>query len=416
MAAPEQGHSGPGIPHFKPEVREAACEHYFVAYFQRTGVCLNNTVLPRVSLGCKGDAVLADAWQTFYVTHTCDGRLRAQERDIDKKAFTRLLRDWFAMWSESRSCPHAPRRKAINLSDDELAEMAHLLTTPLQQDGEFIRFENIDTAATMVDRVRQLYKKSRATSPVLHQHLVQTIPSFQYGPEDRSTRLCPSTLKARRSLADVWAGRTPWIRPAALKVVRTSARLKRKMGAPLQQADAQQPSREVYWKPAWFGQHTFMLDATSFSDKEGPIHSPAPHVYYNSDDVYGPSTVEPDKSISQSTHIMVYCVIHKHLGLVVGPDIMYTGTKLKTSTKPKEQHLADEGIKTWYSVAISCSESLCVRAWTVCGWVRLIPVAECRRTELKDSGELWKLDTEYGYESRGQSMFTVCSAAYKSLA
>lgn len=46
---------------------------------------------------------------------------------------------------------------------------------------------------------------------------------------------------------------------------------------------------------------------------------------------------------------MVYCVIHKHLGLAVGPDVMYTGTRFKKSSKSKQEQFVEHGIETWYA-------------------------------------------------------------------
>ena len=224
------------------------------------------------------------------------------------------------------------------MTDAESKRLAELLAKAIKKGENVIRFTNLEEAKALVPEVADLCSKSNATTPVLHKWLLENNPTLQYEPEDRVPTLTPSTRKARQKCADIWRGERHWFKQK--RVLRPHS----KDGNP--QHDTQ---KSVYWDPAWYGPYTFMLDATSFCDREGPMHSQAPRVYSDSNHIYPPTPVEPDKSISQSTTIMVYAVIHKHLGLVVGPDIMLTGTKLKqtTSDTPKEKQLDDAGVKTW---------------------------------------------------------------------
>lgn len=197
--------------------------------------------------------------------------------------------------------------------------------------------------------------KSRVTMPVLHKWLMGNFPSLQYKPEDRVPRLCPSTRKGRKRCADVWRGDVLWFTRKRERVLRP---LPGEGGGEAGgQEEGQEeklgrdcPGQEVFWYPAWCGPFTFMLDATSFRNGEGPMHAPAPLVYSDRNNVYPPTPVTPDKSISQSSTTMVYVVIHKHLGVVVGPDIMLTGSKLKQSKSKlsKEEQFEQAGGKTWY--------------------------------------------------------------------
>lgn len=347
MSAPETTYSGVGQPHFLPKVREQVCEHYHLAYLRHTGVCLDNTTLPKRTRGCKGDKVVDAAWKTFNQTHVCNGRLRAQPRGITKDAFRKILIKYFAAWSKDRACPSASRKKPINLTDAETERLAKLLATPRDVGENKIYFDNIEEAARFKPEIRKLFEKSNATAEVLHQHLLATVPGLCYGPEDRAVWLCNSTLKGRRKLCDVWVGDHYWFVQRAWKVPRISTRASVHFSEALQQGAASPPPREVFWEPRWFGQHTFMIDATTFSDKEGPMHSRARHVYYDNTDVHEGTQVKPDPSPSQTTSIMVYCVIHKYLGLVLGPEIMFTGTKLKLSKQDKETQFASQGVRTW---------------------------------------------------------------------
>lgn len=148
---------GPGPCHFLPRVREAACEHYYIAYLRGTGISLDNKDLPKRGRGCKGDPFIRDAWESFYATHTRNGWLIAQQRHITKEGFHKILIKHFASWSATRKCPSGSRKKAVNLTDAELQELADLLVTPVQHDDNYIRFDSITQAAEYVDRVKQLY-------------------------------------------------------------------------------------------------------------------------------------------------------------------------------------------------------------------------------------------------------------------
>lgn len=296
--------------------------------------------------------MLDAAWNSFIAAHVRGGQLILQPRIITKSAYRRLIDRHIEQWLLTRECPSRSHKKHFNLTLPELQELADLLATPFEHDGHTHRYTNIIKAIEDIPRVKALAAKSRLSPVVLHDHVLASIPSLQYGPEDRAAQLCYHTLMGRRALADVLSGRVPWlVRPS--KVPMRSSRgpitaTSTKATTAMQEGAAapQQNLLEFFWKPEYMD-FVFMLDATSFSDKEGPMHARAPHVYYITQDVWGPTEVARDHSISETTSIMVYCVIHKHLGLVVGPDIMFTGTKFKKSKKSKEQQFREHGIKTW---------------------------------------------------------------------
>ena len=226
------------------------------------------------------------------------------------------------------------------------------------ENDNFVRFQSISAARDKKPRVKELCEKSGADDEPLHQALLARFPKLLYGPEDRRARLVTSTLNARRMLADQWVGRCPWFYlpqhkalPAG-RSIRRSRRLEEKQLP--QDPDDEHHEDEpdpipVYWQPEWLSQFGFMLDATTFSNADGPLSRKAKHVYYSTEDVWGPREETPDPSISQTVSIMVYCVIHKHLGIVVGPDIMYTGTKLQFTKGDKEAQFQEKGVRTWYA-------------------------------------------------------------------
>ena len=241
--------------------------------------------------------------------------------------------------------------------DKEAKRLADLLAKPVIRGDEVIRFTNLEQASQYCPEIAALCKKSKATMPALHTWLLHKFPNFQYEPEDRVPKLTPSTLKGRRQCAAVWRGERPWFKRQRVVGTRTCT-----VGTAKEQKAAK--VKPVYWNPKWYGLYAFMLDATSFSNREGPMHTDAPRVYSDRNNVYPPTPVAADKSISQTCTIMVYAAIHKHFGLVVGPDIIYTGTKLKHSKMPKEKQFEQEGVKTWYD-SVRCASAV-PQLWYSC--------------------------------------------------
>lgn len=354
--------SNKGCTRFSLEVRAAVCDSYYTSFYRIEGVRFEDYVGWKRKRGREGDRVLDEAWRCFEAQHTRNGRLLLQPRSINKEAFRRLIDRHFPSWIAQRRCPSKPRKKIVNLTAAELHELAELLATPIEKGGKTMRFQSIEAAvaeAAIVPRISALVDKSGCgdCTDILQRHLLQSVPELHLGPEDRTQKLCQKTLKDRQALADVLAGRVPWIvRPSTVPVrsSRTAPITSTTQATPAMEkaaSDTAERLLEFYWQPE-FMDFVFMLDATHFSDKEGPIHARAPHVFYSTRDVYGPTEVERDKSITETTSIMVYCLIHKHLGLVLGPDVMYTGTRFKKCSKPKQQLFREHGIETWYATSL----------------------------------------------------------------
>lgn len=340
--------TGRGHAHYPPRVRVAVCEHFFLAYYHLYGKRLDDGKLPDLSRGCKGSAALTAAMESFEAVHAHHGPDQAQLQTMTRKKFYKILLKWFERWCSTKECKHKSRRKPINLNDAEWAELARLVSTPVQENGNLRRFKNLADAME-IPRVWELCDKARCLNhlQLLHEELLFKVPELHHGPEDRAARLCHSTLQKRRMLADKWVRAMPWfLLPRGPP--RRSERLQRD-GPASTHEEYMQPDdhREVFWRPEWMGQHCFMLDAVSFSDAEGPLQQQADHVYFNVLDVWGPKEEEPNKSPSEATTIMVYAVIHKYLGRIVGPDIMFTGSRLKNRKGDKELQFREAGIKTW---------------------------------------------------------------------
>lgn len=347
----EQHRQAPG--HFQARVREACCEAFFTAFFDLTDKKPRIEPLENLRGNSEGHRALLLAWKRFTRAHMHEGTLFWQQRGMTKKDFCKILHRYWKTWNETRECNSKSRKKEPTLTWPEWEQLHKAVTTPLQVDGKTVRFASLKEVQQKLPWVKDLCDKSGLGYQPLVDGLRDRFPSIHYGPEDRAARLCPKTFTARQHLADVWAARAPWLllpQEEPVNDIRRSERLKIQDPEDEHEGDddddAVDPVR-VYWNPKWMEQFGFMLDATSFTNAEGPLTRKPRHVYYDVNDVYGPTEEPPNPSISQTISIMVYTVIHKHLGVVVGPDIMYTGTRLKKSTKHKEKQFADEGVKTW---------------------------------------------------------------------
>lgn len=339
MATPSQRPLGTGKRHFTPDLRANACQQFYLAYLELHGKRLDDQDLPELDRGPEGDRAVTMAYQRFMDANSRDGLLIGLGRDCDREAYVELLRRSFKQYSVTRTCPTKSRKKDVNLTHQEAEQLFKLLTTPQWHKGNPIRFAGLDDAAKKDADIKHLCKKSGATMTYLHRWMMGKFPNLQYEPEDRVQELVASTLKSRRECAAIWRGEQPWFQRPPTVATRAA-------GGSDSHADAD-ALHDVYFDPKWMKQHTFMLDATTFSNREGPVHSTAPRVYTDKHEVYGPNPVDADKSIAGSIQIMVYIVIHAYLGLVLGPCIMFTGSKLPMSVRDKAWMFDYYGIHTW---------------------------------------------------------------------
>lgn len=332
--------------HFPPKLREAACESYFHAYSSVHGVQLDCRQLPELRLGPAGDAVLTKAYQSFMAAHSRRGRLIGCPRPCSRKAYRELIHRHFNSWARTRECPTRSRKKPVSLTDAEATELAQLLATPMRIGNSYIRFTTLEEAGEIRPRVRSLVLKSGVSHQALHAWLLSHVSALKYKPEDRAPILCASTLRQRQILCDVLGHRRPWFTRLSHR-----AAIAHNDGAAFAQPIVSPSPTEhtlvnVYFEHIFYSLFTFVIDAATFTDQEGEMHE-HPKCYSLTNDVFPPHLVPGDRPISQTRSLMVYAVIHKHGGLVVGPDIMLTGSKLEKSKVPKAQQLAQAGVETW---------------------------------------------------------------------
>ena len=334
--------------HFSPRLREAACELFFHAYHQLHGVKLDYSSMPELRSGPAGDEAVTHAYSCFMAAHARKGLLIESHRPCSRKAFRELLNRHFKTWALTRNCPSKPRKKAVLLSAEEVRELARELATPVREGNSYVRFSSLAQAAFHRTRVKVLVLKSGLSVDALHPWLLANVPELKYKPEDRAPLLCPETLRRRRVLSDILGHRRPWFtrlsHRAAIghRAVQGGSEPWLEVGSSIPDTDLVSVSFET----VFYSQFGFVIDAASFTDQEGPLHE-HPKCYCSENEVFPPHLVQDDKPPSQTRSIMVYCVIHKHGGLIVGPDVMLTGTRLEKSKVPKAQQLAAAGVDTW---------------------------------------------------------------------
>lgn len=162
-------------------------------------------------------------------------------------------------------------------------------------------------------------------------------------------------------MAKVMSGRAPWICREAyigsgqqLRPGHTCGRegLQHVRGIP-------RPMREYYFDMAFYHQSTVIVDATTFSNK--PTTQPEqPLVYANSHVHYGPRLRKPAKTILAEVKLIVHLAIHPFLGVIAGPDIMFTGSNLMLSKAQltKTQQFENAGVETWCGTSASFQRML----------------------------------------------------------
>lgn len=286
----------------------------------------------------------------FMAAHSRNGLLIGTLRPCNRRSYRELIYRHFETWSASRECPTPSRKKSVNLTLKEGAELARNLATPEREGDSYVRFTRLADAGASRPRIRDLLKKARSSEDAVHAWLLENVKTLRYTPEDRAPELSPSTLQKRRLLSEILGQRRPWFaRPSHRAAI---ARAAGRSGATPNGQPISGPSTvdstlvNVYFETEFYSQFAFVIDAVTFTNAEGPMHD-HPKCYTSTEVVYPPRLVPPDPPVSQKISIMVYCIIHKHGGLIVGPDIMLTGTKLEKSELPKAQQLAQAGVVTW---------------------------------------------------------------------
>lgn len=344
------------IPEF---LREAACAYFFSHYRSIKRIQRPDEVVLSFSDGCKGDPVLNAAYDDFMAAYFCDGHLQDTPRGLTRRQFRNMITSHWESWRKTRHCPSQPHAKTVNLTHDEAVWLATQLIEPVKEGDSWERFGSLNDALEKKPHIKPLLVKSRVgpNYKLLESWLVNEVPWLKLQPDDCAPRLCKSTLKKRVQTSDVWGGRVRWRRirrrhgyakdRARAKQQKSPVTRKRRRSTD-EEDDDDDFMVDCFFDPAWYGQFTFMLDATRLELREGTVADVSP-VFMSTEHVFGPRLGKPDASIAQTQSLMVYLLIHKYGGVLVGPDVMLTGSKLKASAseRTKSDQFEDENVETW---------------------------------------------------------------------
>jgi hypothetical protein len=86
-----------------------------------------------------------------------------------------------------------------------------------------------------------------------------------------------------------------------------------------------------------------MLDAVSFEDCEAGTAFKSAKVYTLNEATYPPHLLPPKQRIDATNRAMFYVVLHPHEGAILGPELVYTGSRVAQADKSKK----DDILKPW---------------------------------------------------------------------
>jgi hypothetical protein len=322
---PKRKSAGPQA-HFSREQHELACAFYRSAFKRKRHTSPDPADMYRGGPGCSGDPIWNVAWQDFQAGQLSEDRL---EKPIKhRRQFKEVVRRWYHRYSEARACCRQGSSADCDLSPCEIEFCVTTLTTPLQVGESYHYFETIADCIAQTengDRLSALLPDKQMSNESLHRLLVDKLHVVKYAKCDTREELPDSTLKLRRACADKWAGRAHWLlNPSPTR-------------------DARLVKSYFLWE--WYFDYTFMIDATSFDDG---IHSGkhTQRVYQAVNKVWGPKLQRPKKSLDASSRMMFYVVIHRRGGIIKGPALMFTGSRVPQRLAPQKGII----LGPWYAV------------------------------------------------------------------
>ena len=317
--------SGPQA-HFSQAQHELACGFYRSAFKRERHSSPDRSDIHCGSPGCTGDPIWNVAWQDFKAGQLSGDCL---EKPIKhRRQFKNVVRRWYHRYSEAKPCCRQGSSADCDLSPCEIEFCVSALTTPLQVGESYHYFETIADCVSQTEygeRLSALLERKQMSPESLHRLLVDKLHVVKYAKCDTRDELPESTLKLRRACADIWGNRTHWLlNPSPTR-------------------DARLVKSYFFWE--WYFDYTFMIDAVSFDDG---IHSgkQSERVYQAVKKVYGPKLQRPKKSLEASSRMMFYVMIHRRGGIIAGPSLMFSGSRVPQRLAPQKGII----LGPWYVV------------------------------------------------------------------
>lgn len=290
-------------------------------------------------VGCAGDDELVAARAAF----AREMKDHPQFPRVTNRVFADLARRYMPRYHAMRDQGlRTVRLRARRLSVEDADEAAMILGTPVNNNDDEDEDEEprywrsaqdcLDTDHPKKERFNELFKKAKYKTPTAFEKMLLSDCEHLIVKRkaDIRDRLCKETRESRRKCADIWGHREVWRK---------------------QSGNGEAEEKDLYWDWEYYRSFTFMIDATTFDDK--PIHrNNNQRAIMLKHLVHPPETQKAPPSLKNATSIMVYNVIHPNLGVVLGPEIMYSGssrTKQGNTTGGGQGSKHDPEFPHWYA-------------------------------------------------------------------
>lgn len=330
MGAHKRAKTVSGKCHFTPEQRRDACLSFKKAHYRK-----RNKTYPTV-LGCKlrynatrgrqGDDVWAEAFEDYTAGETTHPSYQGTKppRGCSTETFKAVVRTWYATYARGGECARGGL-KASPLSDTDVALCVKHIGEPYDSEkGSFSHHSSLEDAFKRSPELQQMLQRHGGTKKLslqrLHNILVEDLKVLTYTKPDTRDVLCDRTLDSRKKAAEQWAGRQPWLKQASPALL---------------------GGREVdtYFDQEFYHQFTFMIDAVGMEDGPGTKDQPESRVYGVAHKIWGPQHLKKKPPVKGASKMMFYVVLHPRAGIICGPDLVLTGSRVAAVDKAQKEQL-----------------------------------------------------------------------------
>lgn len=345
MGAHSRPKSDSGKCHFTPEQRRDACLAFKKMHIrERDKACplvINGRLVYKARRGWQGDVVWSEAHEDFIAGESADGLYQGTKppRACKAETFKAMVRTWYPTYARGAVCARGGI-KSSPLSDDDIALCVKHIGEPCHSEkGSFTHYSSIENAVGSSPELRQMLQRHGGTKKLslqrLHNILVHDLKVLTFSKPDIKEILCDRTLDSRRKAAHQWAGRQPWL---------------------TQPSPAHMGGREVdtYFDPEFYHQFTFMIDAVGMEDGPGSKDEPSDRVYGVAHKLWGPQHLKKKPPVKGASKMMFYVVMHPRDGIICGPDLVLSGSRVAVLDKPRKEQL----LRQWYDSPIMNTEDV----------------------------------------------------------
>jgi hypothetical protein len=229
----------------------------------------------------------------------------------NRHQFQDAVRSWYPTFLSGKPLERSGRCRDCPLSESELQFAVDTLSTPIEDGDSYIYFETVAQCIAESEngaKLEDILIRKHLSPQALHRLLVDDLGLVSFKIADLREELPESTLAKRRMCCDIWARRRYWLEnPSPTR-----------SGRPI----------PVHFDWNWYFDFTFMIDAVSFED--GALSGGSSHkkVYQAIHKRFGPQLQQRKRSIARTSKMMFYVMIHRHGGIVAGPSLMMSGSRV----------------------------------------------------------------------------------------